>query len=174
MPLSAFLCQGRVTGERSARASLLWPHFTDEGNQDPLSFIPNTPTHFQAGGAGLGHPAESCRPGPPGARRADPSCIIKYNKSADNRDNGAVCSGPWEPWTGRGAALPEEGARERDCEKPDAAEGSAGAEGSWGAPVTTTRGGSQLGRRRPGRGPGGGRPVGSGRGLELGDGLDAR
>lgn len=56
----------------------------------------------------------------------------------------------------------------------DAAEGSAGAERPWGAPVTAARGGSQLGRRRQGRGPGGGRSVGSGRGLELSDGLDAR
>lgn len=54
------------------------------------------------------------------------------------------------------------------------ARGSAGAGEVRGAPQAAARGISALEKRRRGGGPGCGSPVGSGRGLELGDGLDAR
>lgn len=51
---------------------------------------------------------------------------------------------------------------------------SAEAEEVHGTREAAARGSSALGKLRLGGGPGGGSPVGSGRGLELGGGLDAR
>lgn len=86
-----------------------------------------------------------------------------------------MCSGPWESRAATGVGQAENSTAGGGISRNWSAAGqSAEAREVRGAREAEARGCSEPAKLRRGWGPGGGSRVGSGRGLELGDGLDAR